>query len=249
MANPTQYPLLVFVVSFLLMWAAARLGATFNGRLAKQHEDFGVIMTTTLTLLALIVGFSFSMAITRYDQRKLYEEVEANAIGTEYNRTALLPDSDRDKARKLLREYVDQRVLFYQTRNREALRRINAATARLQSALWESVRAPASANQTAITAVVASGMNEVLDSQGFTLAAWRNRIPIAAWLLMGIIAAAANLMIGLYLRTIHSGLLLMVLPAIVSVSFLLIADIDSPNGGLIHIIPENLMDVAQSFRS
>jgi hypothetical protein len=43
-----------------------------------------------LTLLALIIGFSFSMAVSRYDQRKSYEEAEANAIGTEYARADLL---------------------------------------------------------------------------------------------------------------------------------------------------------------
>jgi hypothetical protein len=45
------------------------------------RKDFGVILAATQTLLALIIGFTFSMALDRYDQRKIYEEEEANAIG------------------------------------------------------------------------------------------------------------------------------------------------------------------------
>jgi len=88
MINPMNYPLLVLVLSFLLLWFSASIGSTF---LAKRHrieegtrEDFNLVVGTTLTMLGLIIGFSFSMAINRYDQRKTLEDSEANAIGTEY---------------------------------------------------------------------------------------------------------------------------------------------------------------------
>jgi hypothetical protein len=45
-------------------------------------RDFGTILPAALTLLGLIIGFSFSMASSRYDQRKTLDETEANAIGT-----------------------------------------------------------------------------------------------------------------------------------------------------------------------
>jgi hypothetical protein len=63
------------------------------------REDFGVIQTATLTLLGLIIGFTFSMAVGRYEQRKNYEEAEANAIGTEYVRADLLPGADAARVR------------------------------------------------------------------------------------------------------------------------------------------------------
>jgi len=67
------------------------------------REDFGLILAAALTLLRLIIGFSFSMATSRYDQRKNLEEAEANAIGTEYARAGLLPAADSAKVRALLR--------------------------------------------------------------------------------------------------------------------------------------------------
>jgi len=250
MINPTEFPLLVFAVSFLLLWIAERIGFNLRNRMEEVHKDFGVILTATLTLLGVIVGFAFSMAVSRYDQRKLYEAEEANAIGTEYLRLDLLPATDDETLRLLLREYLDQRISFYQTRNRERLQQIDDATAHLRSELWASIRTPSLAHESVMTSLAVSGMNNVLDSQGYTEAAWRNRIPTAAWALMGLIAISGNLMVGLYLRHLGSRRrLLMVLPAVLSLSFLLIADIDSPRGGLIHVKPENLIGVAESLHS
>jgi hypothetical protein len=57
----------------------------------------------TLTLLGLLIGPRFSMAASRYDQRKNFEEAEANAIGTEYLRADLLPAADGAKVKDLPR--------------------------------------------------------------------------------------------------------------------------------------------------
>jgi hypothetical protein len=77
-----------------------------------------------LGLLGLIVAFSFSMAIGRFDQRKNYDAQEANAIGTEYVRAALLPSAEAETVARCLKEYLDQRIAFYETRNEVELRRI-----------------------------------------------------------------------------------------------------------------------------
>ena len=132
------------------------------------------------------------MAANRYDLRKSYEEAEANAIGTEYLRVELLSPDQTQRAHSLLRRYLDQRILFYVERGPEELDRINSDTARLQSELWESVRAPAELRQTTITALVASGMNDVINMQGWVQAVWWNRIPASAWLLMLAIGVAAT---------------------------------------------------------
>lgn len=121
------------------------------------------------------------MATTRYDLRKNYEEAEANAIGTEFVRAGLLSPADRARIQDQLKRYTDLRILFYRTRGDRDLQQINADTARLQDEMWASVQAPAKTQPTPIMALVVSGMNDVLKSQGYTQAAWRNRIPVAAW--------------------------------------------------------------------
>ena len=111
MENLTQYPLLLFGTAFVALWLAYAAGSWLRKRSSDasdvQNEDIGVILAATLTLLALIIGFSFSMVTNRYDQRKNFEEGEANAIGTAVLRADLLPPSDAAKLRKLLRLYLD----------------------------------------------------------------------------------------------------------------------------------------------
>src|SRR3954447_11649061 len=115
-----DFPLLGLLVSFLAMWLAAEIGNALRKRLDPLKEadrgDFSIVLGATLTLLGLLIGFSFSMAISRYDQRKNYEEAEANAIGTEYVRADLLPAGDAAEVRALLKKYLDQRLVFYTTR-------------------------------------------------------------------------------------------------------------------------------------
>lgn len=214
----------------------------------EQHEDLGIILGATLTLLALIIGFSISMASSRYDQRKNLEEAEANAIGTEMLRADLLPPADAGNVRRLLSAYLDQRILFYINQDDARQTQIDQSTSQLQADLWNAVRVPATAQPTPVTWLVLAGMNDVINSQGYTQAAFWNRIPPGVWWLMAAIALCSNLLFGF--RS-HGGkaarTLSFVLPFIVSMAFLLIADIDAPRHGLIHVRPQNLENLAKSI--
>ena len=251
MSTILKYPFLVLAISFVALWFVANFGALLTQRRPLRDElrdDFGVVQAASLTLLGLLIGFTFSMAINRYDLRKTYEEAEANAIGTEYVRADLLPAADGAKVRELLKAYLDQRVLSYITRDVQQLRQIDGRTAQLQNELWFAVQAPASAHPTPVVALAVSGMNDVLNSQGYTQAAYWNRIPAAAWGLVATIAVCCNLLIGYGARR-TSALLFVVLPLAISISFFLIADIDSPRGGLIRVLPQNLMSLSQSLQA
>lgn len=250
----TRNPFVVFAISLAILWFTARIGVYFRkirpDLVTEGREELSVILVATLTLLGLIIGFSFSMAVNRYDQRKNLEEAEANAIGTEYVRVDLLPERDAVRARTLLRAYIDQRVLFYKTRDAIPLEKINAATTQLQTELWMAVRAPAEAQPPAVTTFLLSGMNDVLNSQGYLQAAWLNRIPTAAWALMAAISLCGNLLLGYYAAHIGTRtFLFLVLPLILSIAFFLIADIDSPRGGIIRVHPQNLVALSNSLRA
>ncbi len=254
MDNLAKFPALVLVLSFAAMWLAARTGLSFRKRQPNLEDsalkDLDLIVTATLTMLGLIIGFSLSMAVNRYDQRKTYEESEANAIGTEYVRADLLPPAEASRVRVLLKEYLDQRILFYRTRGGHQLVEINARTARLQSELWSSVKTPATAEQTPVLALVVSGMNDVLNSQGYTQAIWWNRIPPGAWLLMLVVAICSNLLVGYGAHHAEGGTTrLLVLPLVLCIAFFAIADIDSPRWGIIRVSPQNLISLVQSLHS
>ena len=113
----TDHPRWLFLFAFFILAISAWLGTSISRRRRDStgawRDDLGIVEAATLTLLALIIGFSFSMAVDRYNQRKNYEEEEANAIGTEYLRVGLLQAAEAEKGRGLLVNYLDQRVLFY----------------------------------------------------------------------------------------------------------------------------------------
>jgi len=250
MFNLLDFPFVVLALSFCSFWISALVGARLRQRESLQdqdkYEDFKFVLGGTLTLLVLIIGFTFSMAVSRYDQRRNYEEQEANAIGTEYVRADLLPTAEAAKVRSLLRSYLDQRILNYKSRRARQIRQIDAETARLQTEMWSAVAAPSFANQSPVTALAVAGMNDVLNSQGYTQAAWWNRIPIAAWTLLTIISIFCNLLVGYGMHG-KSGFLLLVLPIALSISFFLIADIDSPRAGVIRVPPQNLENLAETL--
>ena len=137
----------VFVLAGLTCAASAlsRSGMFFSLALilsvlafSKRGLSAAIVLGAALTLLGLIIAFTFSMAINRYDQRKNYEEQEANAIGTEYVRAIQLAPADAAKVQALLRSYLDQRILNYKARNERGLLQINVRTAQLQTEMWSA---------------------------------------------------------------------------------------------------------------
>ena len=102
------------------------------------------------------------------------------------------------------------------------------------------------AQPTPVRALAVAGMNDVLNSQGYTQAAWWNRIPVGAWCLMFGIAVFCNVLLGYGAHRVNAKLF-MVLPLVVAISFFLIADIDSPRGGVIRVRPQNLQSLQAGF--
>jgi hypothetical protein len=243
-------PFVVFLVALIAQVLAVIAGDflrkhTHRFRQDERH-DFATVQTATLTLLALITGFSFSMAVTRYDQRKTLEEAEANAIGTEYLRVDLLSGDLAVHTRELLRKYLELRIAFYEAGDRRAADEIGQRTAGLQSELWSSVL-PAAKAQTPIVALVIAGMNDVINAQGYTQAAWWNRIPLGAWAMMLLMAVSCNLLVG-FGEQRKGSIIVFILPVVISIAFFLIADLDSPRGGVIRVHPQNLQAAAQSMQ-
>jgi hypothetical protein len=246
-----DYPRVLGIVFFFVLWGAEKVGAHIVARWRRLQDDdrdgFNIILGATLTLLGLIIGFAFSMAVGRYDQRKAYEEEEANAIGTEYVRLDLLPPDDAAKLRPLLLKYLASRIDYYQTRGGSHLTEINQEEAKLQNDMWTAVQSAANARPTPLTALAVAGMNDVLNRQGYTQAAWWNRIPGSAWTLMAGIAICCSVLVGYQGGSIQGRTPLIVLPIVLSISFVLLADLDSPRGGIIRVSPQNLISLSDSL--
>lgn len=245
-----ELPILLGVGSAVILCVAVQLGALLarrSGSLqADQRHDLSVVTGASLTLLGLIVGFSFSMAMTRYDQREICEDREASTIATEYLRAGLLSAGEAVRLRALLAEYLSQRLLFYTVPNGRPLDAIDRETEKLTDGMWSVVQNAAATNPDPSRTLVVSGLNELLSARDETRAAWWSRIPGGSWDLMAIIAVGSCLLMGYGAHQKHA-ILLMVFPLLVAVAFSLIAEIDSPGVGLVRVIPHNLTSLSQSL--
>jgi hypothetical protein len=247
-----DHPLLFFVGTLILF-----VGSTRAGVIARRHgpkltpadrSEFDLVRNAMFTLFGLMVGFAIAMAVGRYDLRKSLEESEANAIGTEYLRLDFMPAEAAAKARASLRTYVDHRIAFYDLRDADAVAKNAAETAESMNALWAAVAPAIGASQTAVTALVAAGMNDVLNSYGYTTAAWRNRLPEEVWLMLVLVAACCNFLIGFGAERLTSASHA-ILPITASLAILLIADVEGPHNGFVRVAPINLIDAAAGMRA
>ena len=129
------------------------------------------------------------------------------------------------------------------------LQEINAYTAKLQSEMWSAVLPKAAVQPTTINGLIVSGMNDVLNVQSDTQAAWWNRIPVGAWLLLWwspffLIFWQATIFVAYAPQTSACCCCRWSL----SIAFFLIAEIDSPRRGVIQVTPQNLINLSESLR-
>jgi hypothetical protein len=248
-----NYPPIVFVTTFALMALSTWVGDALRKRagLAKddpRNEAAGLLASAILTLLFLLIGFTFSMAVNRYDLRKTSEQVEAAAIGTMYSRADLLPPADAAKVQALLKKYLDHMVLLYTADSTDHALAVRADLVRLQGELWATLRPALAAVPPPLLGALVQGLNDVVSAQRSSQAAWQNRIPVGAWVLILAISIGSCFLIAYRARR-TDWLAFMVVPVAASVSFFLIAELDSPRGGVIRVTPNNLTSLVQSLEA
>src|SRR6516225_8603034 len=101
----------LFLAGLLLIVAAIEIGRFVGIRVGKQGGDnVSTLEAAVLGLLALMIGFTFAMALSRFEARRDAVLNEANAIGTTALRARLLSEPHRTEVLKLLREYVQTRL-------------------------------------------------------------------------------------------------------------------------------------------
>ena len=166
-----QHPFYILILSLTILgasvWCGGALLSRFKNKVAWSQTDFNLVQTATLTLLSLIIGFTFSMAIGRFDQRKTLEEAEANTIGTAMLRSELLPSEPRAAIQKLLKQYLEQRILFYTVQESE-LKQVNARTVELQKELWSLAAQAANTQPTPTVALAIASISEAISCLLYT---------------------------------------------------------------------------------
>jgi hypothetical protein len=201
----------------------------------QRKEQMGTIRDGLFILVSLLLGFTLTLAASRFAERRSLLVEEATTIGTTYLRASTLPQPHRDHSRQLLREYVDTRLELNgadvnTSRFNEAVSRAK----RLQEALWLDAVTVAQNDRSAVTAVYISSLNETIDIHEKRVAAFENRVPQPIWLLIISVSLIAVFTRGSTLTT-RFWLTLVLLPITIAIVVSLIADLDSPSHGLIRL--------------
>ncbi|MGO9768271.1 MAG: hypothetical protein ACLPSW_01725 [Roseiarcus sp.] len=204
-----------------------------------------------LGLLALMLGFTFAMALTRFDERREGVLIQANAIGTACLRAGLLPGPHGVESVKLFRDYVQVRLDL--AKHVPTPVEFNAAIARsneIQAALWQQAKAVMGKDNAMVpTGLYIQALNETFDNQEKRLTAFRTHVPNTVLLaLYGIAILAigfAAYASGLERR--RWRLPIYVMAFIVAAVILLIQDIDRPGAGFVSVSQQPMIDTAASI--
>lgn len=239
------------VVSLVVLWLGILIGiwvrSSHTELVESESKTLTVIQGALLTLFGMLMGFTFSMAVNRYDLRKQLVVTEANAIGTTWLRSATLAEPTRTEEQTLLREYLRQRMLYHQEfMRREDLGEAEDQIDKLQGRLWAAASNYAIERRDTITSLYLQTLNQTIDLEGEQVAADENRIPTGAWLILLFVGFVATIVVGTNVSP-RARILQAVLPIVLALTMATTMDLDSPRFGLIRITQAPLEKVAQTM--
>jgi hypothetical protein len=247
---------LVALVFFLAILAASEFG--FNhGRKARVNSDSETrswITTTAasvLGVLGLLLGFTMTMAVARYDARRLLVLDEANAIDTSYWRAQLVPAPEGPEIINLLREYTEVRIRFGEAgRDESQVIAARKRSGQLQAELWSRASAFAQKDPRSVPAgLLLQALNQTFDLEESRWTAYRAHVPESVIWASAVVALLAAVLVGdsLGLSGRRNFFNLCTLALCITLVLLVIMDLDEPRQGLIHVSSQPLVDVQQQM--
>jgi hypothetical protein len=242
---------LIFTVTTVCILVAGEVGRRLGTTAAKvARPQLGALEGAILGLLALMISFTFSMALARFDDRRQAVLGEANAIGTTALRAQLLPAPLATEALGLLKEYTGLRFESVNEQDTAAAQRLIDRSNALQLKLWGVARRAAAADPSVVpTGLFIQTLNDTIDDQAKRLAYYRARVPDLVLLTLYVIAVAAIGFSGFAEGIANAGnsrpVRLMAL--IVALALWLIQDLDRPGSGLLQTDLQPLVDAAATL--
>ncbi|MFP3868941.1 MAG: hypothetical protein ACLFUU_12430 [Desulfobacteraceae bacterium] len=233
--------LIASIVVFLgATWIGFLMGRAQQSRLdERSRTQITTIQVAILGLLALLLGFTFAMSMSRYDKRKQMVLEEANAISTTFLRTQLLPEPFRQAISNLLRQYVDVRLEFYATGiDEKKLAQASARAQKLHRQIWSYIPALGEKDPRAVTTgVFLLSLNEMIDLHAKRLTAMENHVPQSALILLYALSTFSVWIVGYSsgLSGLRNLFLTMMLPFLIAAVINVIVDIERPRRGLIKV--------------
>jgi len=240
----------IFLVGLAAIFAASEIGWQVGVRASVQGaRNVSTLESAVLGLLALMIGFTFAMALSRFDARRNAVLNEANSIETAALRARLLPEPHRTQALQALREYTTIRLeVVNSSEPYSALQAIVDRSTALQETLWQQAMAVAQNDKTQVpTGIFIQSLNDMIDNQGKHLAALRNTVPDIVLLMLFGVAATAGAFAGYAsgLDKRRRRLPVYLIGLLVWTIILLILDLDRPIAGFVRVSQQPMIDAAR----
>lgn len=242
--------ILITCILFLLILAANEVGRRIGEHYKDRADDDSKSQTTVIQggiigMLALILGFTFSMAIQRFDNRAAAEISEANAIGTAILRTGLLAEPYNAQSEKLIEEYIKNRLQINKTDlTQTAIRnKYQKETSRIQQEIWDLGVEAAKKDPNPVTSgLFISSVNDMIDAQGKRNALLGRQVPPVIFYLLFIIFVATGGLTGYAsgLGKKTSRIPAIVLAFLICLMVFIIIDLDRPRRGIIQVEQESM---------
>ena len=217
---------------------------------SRRNRDYdGYIVSAALGLLALLLGFTFSLTINRYEERRQLVVAEANAIGTAYLRVQLLSAPHRDRLSGLLATYVDTQIALAGT-NYAAGSPLLKKDDMLLTDIWAATAAAFDAvKQTPFSNALVESMNRMIDLDASRRAARGTQIPIEVFVVLLVYVVGTSGILGYVIAGGRDRVVAVFLLALFSLSLMLILDLDRPISGGIRESQEPMEDLRASLQS
>lgn len=240
--------LLFFIMILLFYEAGFQIARRYYiKKNIEEPSTLGQISGGLIGMWAFVLAFTFSIVANQYKSRKDLVMDEANAVGTLYLRTDLIPSENAQPLKKDLIEYVKIRL---EAINQKNIQQSIAASVEIQNNLWDNVARLSVANPNTNTSLLTQALNEVIDIHEKRVYAGLNmRIPSSIWLTLFIISFLATLTIGLQAGFNKSRRLLLIVPLIMAFASLttLIVDLNKPQSGSIKIDQQPIQSLLKSM--
>ena len=205
----------------------------------NKSEGFGAVESSIFGILGLILAFTFTGTLSRYENRVNLVLKEANAIGTAYDRLDLLSKNDQDKLRPLYKEYVQSRInVFENYENRQLSNSYFSQGLKLQRQIWEISNASVLVDKNpGIITLVLGSTNDMIDVANERLQATRTRPPTIVYVLLFALALASAFMVGQNMSVSQRRPLFYMVIFCVTISLItyIILDLENPRLGLTKI--------------
>lgn len=242
---------IVALVLFVISEAGFRFGLhIFEKRDEGRRSQITGVQGAILGLLGLLLGFTFSMGVTRYETRRDLVLREANAIGTAYLCAGLLPEAHQAPIRDLLRRFTNVRLEHQISNASPATLAEGVRLSReIEVDLWTHAEASAHEAPTPITSDFIVALNEMINVDAERITAVHNQIPVGVWLLL-IFVAAAGCFISSYgsgAQGERSGFTTVLLPGLITVVIVTVFDLTHSGQGVIHVSQQPMIDLQSSI--